>query len=78
MSTCKRGWRLTAPNLEQCGLLEVDYQSLQRPMRNRRLLGRRGDASGAGRCVSAEERYNVTKALLDWMRRELASLRDKS
>ena len=24
----KRGWRLTSPNLEQCGLLEIDYVSL--------------------------------------------------
>ena len=24
----KRGWRITLPNLEQCGLLEIRYQSL--------------------------------------------------
>src|SRR5439155_18650882 len=24
----KRGWRITSPNLEQCGLLEIRYQSL--------------------------------------------------
>jgi hypothetical protein len=24
----RRGWRVTAPNLEQCGLLEIRYQSL--------------------------------------------------
>ncbi len=25
----KRGWRITSPNLEQCGLLEIQYTSLQ-------------------------------------------------
>src|SRR5262249_6242967 len=24
----QRGWRITSPNLEQCGLLEIEYQSL--------------------------------------------------
>ena len=24
----RRGWRVTSPNLEQCGLLEIRYQSL--------------------------------------------------
>ena len=24
----RRGWRITSPNLEQAGLLEIDYQSL--------------------------------------------------
>ena len=67
----QRGWRLTAPNLEQCGLLEVDYQSLKD-------LCETDDYWAAEAMhpalvdASAEERYNVTKALLDWMRRELA------
>ena len=24
----KRGWRITSPNLEQCGLLDIEYTSL--------------------------------------------------
>ena len=31
----KRGWRLSMPNLEQCGLLNVEYESLGIPWKNR-------------------------------------------
>lgn len=65
----RRGWRITSPNLEQSGLLEIDYASL--------------DAFCAGEkhwtglhpalaTASPIERSQVCKALLDFMRRELA------
>ncbi|MCG3193079.1 MAG: hypothetical protein DIJKHBIC_02328 [Thermoanaerobaculia bacterium] len=65
----KRGWRITAPNLEQCGMLEIRYRSLQE------LCHEEADwrtlhpvLSGA----SPELRAEVSKTLLDHMRRELA------
>jgi len=65
----ERGWRVTSPNLEQCGLLEIQYESLQELCEN--------DADWAGRHpvlenASPAERFDVAKTLLDLMRRELA------
>ncbi len=67
----QRGWRLTAPNLEQVGLLEIEYQSLDQ------LCATEEHWAGSAfhpALVSASpaERCAVAKALLDWMRRELA------
>ena len=66
----QRGWRLTAPNLEQCGLLTIEYQDLAE------LCAAEDYWSGTTHPVLAaatpEERLHVTKTLLDWMRRELA------
>ena len=65
----KRGWRVTTPNLEQCGLIEIRYLSLE-------------DVCGAAdlweQChpalatASKETRMAVARTLLDFMRRELA------
>jgi ATP-dependent helicase YprA (DUF1998 family) len=65
----RRGWRVTAPNLEQCGLLRIDYLDL-------------GDVCGADRVwagkhpvlagASPAEREKVARVLLDYLRRELA------
>lgn len=67
----QRGWRLTAPNLEQCGLLHIEYQSLDELCRTEEYW-----SSEALHPVLANatptERLDVSKALLDWMRRELA------
>ena len=65
----RRGWRINAPNLEQCGLLEVDYQSLSE-------LASDDDTwkschphlAGA----SSTEREVVCRTLLDFIRRDLA------
>jgi len=65
----KRGWRVTAPNLEQTGLLEIEYLSIDELA---------GDNDQWASCHLAianadkETRTNILKALLDWMRRELA------
>ena len=64
----KRGWRVTSPNLEQCGLLEIRYPVLpelcqaQEEWQNRHpaLVG-----------ASLDTRRQVCKVLLDFMRREL-------
>jgi ATP-dependent helicase YprA (DUF1998 family)/very-short-patch-repair endonuclease len=65
----RRGWRVTSPNLEQCGLLEIRYSSL-------------GELCAAGEewqgvhpvlvGASPGERMNVAKTLLDFLRRSLA------
>ncbi|MDD2506986.1 MAG: DEAD/DEAH box helicase [Candidatus Cloacimonetes bacterium] len=65
----KRGWRVNAPNLEQTGLLEIEYLSIDELA---------GDTDQWASCHPAianadkETRTNILKAMLDWMRRELA------
>src|SRR6266487_2276631 len=65
----KRGWRITSPNLEQCGLLAIKYLSLEEVC---------GDEDAWRNCHAAlitatpETRAKVSKVLLDYMRRELA------
>jgi len=65
----KRGWRVTSPNLEQCGLLKIKYVSL-------------GDLCRADEfwqgchaslvSASPQTRENIATVLLDYLRRELA------
>src|SRR6266700_1260999 len=65
----KRGWRITSPNLEKCGLLTIKYLSLEEVC---------GDEEVWRKCHAAlssatpETRAKVGKVLLDYMRRELA------
>ena len=65
----RRGWRITSPNLEQCGLLAIDYLSLaefcaaQDEWR---------DCHPALKHASTADREQVCRVLLDFMRRELA------
>ncbi len=65
----KRGWRITAPNLEQCGLLEIQYLSLAD-------LCQAEDVWHACHPILAtatpQTRLEIAKTLLDFMRRELA------
>jgi ATP-dependent helicase YprA (DUF1998 family)/very-short-patch-repair endonuclease len=65
----KRGWRVTSPNLEQCGLLEICYLSLDE------LCGAEEEWKGTHPALvgaAPETRRRVCKVLLDFMRRELA------
>jgi ATP-dependent helicase YprA (DUF1998 family) len=65
----RRGWRITAPNLEQCGLLEIRYQSLDDVCAAQDVwAGKHAALAGAG----SETRREVAKVLLDFMRRSLA------
>jgi superfamily II DNA or RNA helicase len=64
----RRGWRVTQPNLEQCGLLRVDYDGLEEECATESLWSRHpllATTSPAGRA-------RIIRALLDYMRRELA------
>jgi len=65
----QRGWRLTSPNLEQCGLLRVEYEDLAELCRH--------EASWSGAheaLVEAEPelREEIARAVLDHLRRLLA------
>ncbi len=65
----KRGWRVTSPNLEQCGLLEICYLSLDE------LCDAEEEWKGTHPALVGarpETRRQVCKVLLDYMRRELA------
>lgn len=65
----QRGWRITSPNLEQAGLLEIRYLSLDE------LCASEPDwrpLHPALASASPKTRASVAKVLLDFMRRELA------
>jgi ATP-dependent helicase YprA (DUF1998 family) len=65
----RRGWRITAPNLEQCGLLEIEYQDLDEIC----AASERWAGCHAGLLAATPEtRRRVARTLLDYMRRELA------
>ena len=64
----RRGWRVVQPNLEQCGLLRIDYEGLTE-------LTARDDAWTDSPVMSAlqvDGREKVLRVLLDEMRRRLA------
>lgn len=65
----RRGWRITSPNLEQCGLLHIDYQSLDE-LANAQYVW--ADLHPALAGATPDERTMVAKTLLDYLRRELA------
>jgi ATP-dependent helicase YprA (DUF1998 family)/very-short-patch-repair endonuclease len=65
----RRGWRLTSPNLEQCGLLKIEYPSLDE------LAAAEGFWDGTHLALTTatpQTRFSIAKVLLDYMRRELA------
>lgn len=65
----KRGWRILSPNLEQLGLLRIEYQSLQELCNNQEEWGKTHAALAS---AAPENRADVIKVLLDFLRRELA------
>lgn len=65
----KRGWRITLPNLEQCGLLRMEYASLDELCAAQDVWERRHPALAA---TTPEVRMAVARTLLDFLRRELA------
>lgn len=65
----QRGWRVTSPNLEQCGLLDIRYLSLEE------LCGAEDVWERAHPTLAKakpETRAEIASTLLDFMRRELA------
>jgi ATP-dependent helicase YprA (DUF1998 family)/very-short-patch-repair endonuclease len=65
----KRGWRVSSPNLEQCGLIEIKYISLEEMCRTEEIWR---ECHGALASASSETRFALAKTLLDSMRRDLA------
>lgn len=65
----KRGWRVTSPNLEQCGLLEIRYLSLDELCEDGEEWQGKHPALVT---ATPQTRRRVCKVLLDYMRRELA------
>ena len=65
----KRGWRLNSPNLEQCGLLKIEYRSLAELCRTEEDWQ---ECHPALVSASPKVREKISYALLDYMRRELA------
>ena len=65
----KRGWRVNAPNLEQCGLLEIQYASLDEISSYEELWQDKHEALVAAKPA---QRAQIMRTLLDYLRRELA------
>ncbi len=65
----RAGWRVTAPNLEQAGLLRIDYANLDELCANEAEWSGRHEALAEAQPVL---RVEVVRALLDHLRRELA------
>jgi ATP-dependent helicase YprA (DUF1998 family) len=65
----RRGWRITSPNLEQCGLLEIRYGSLEDLCAAEDVWARSHPALAA---APPATRALLCRVLLDHMRRELA------
>ncbi len=65
----RRGWRIISPNLEQCGLLEIHYKSLEDVCQAEDVWEGKHPALVS---ASVDIRIKVAKTLLDFMRRELA------
>ena len=81
----ERGWRLTSPNLEQTGLLKLEYDGLTECAADESVWDRElpiwidpdgepdnRDPHPALLLAPAAERAKIAKTLLDYMRRELA------
>jgi len=64
----RRGWRVTLPNLEQVGLLEIRYVALAEVCEAEDIWQ---DTHEALVTASTDTRMRIAKTLLDYMRREL-------
>jgi superfamily II DNA/RNA helicase/ribosomal protein L37AE/L43A len=64
----RRGWRVVQPNLEQCGLLSIEYDSLADVCAEAPLW----DFHPWFAAASSVRRYEIVHAFLDYLRRELA------
>ena len=67
----RRGWRVTQPNLEQAGLLEVDYEHLP-DLLDDEAVWATDDCPAALRLGTRDTRERVLRVLLDRLRSELA------
>ncbi|MBE9242242.1 DEAD/DEAH box helicase [Synechocystis salina] len=66
----RRGWRIVQPNLEQCGLLKIDYSGLEDVCHDPKPW--EAYPNSILQQSYPQERYQTAKVLLDNLRRELA------
>lgn len=64
----RRSWRITQPNLEQCGLLRIDYLDLHELCQDASPWAQHPTLA----MTAPEQRELVIRAVLEYMRRELA------
>lgn len=67
----RRGWRIVQPNLEQCGLLTIEYDGLQTECANNALWQKHRHPVLLQ--ATPEERFIACLAFLNHLRRELAT-----
>ena len=72
----ERDWRVTSPNLEQCGLLKIDYLGIDECVEDEEFWSTSKDAPGLMRVADPPLRKRVILALLDHLRRSLAIKED--
>ncbi len=65
----RKGWRIVQPNLEQCGLLEIEYDELE-AVYSDRSAWTKYPYSGLLQ-ATPEQRYTVVKTVLDYLRKQL-------
>jgi very-short-patch-repair endonuclease len=65
----QRGWRITSPNLEQCGLLRIEYDALDDLCADQSTWASMTEALAS---ATTETRTAIATTLLDVLRRELA------
>jgi ATP-dependent helicase YprA (DUF1998 family) len=65
----RRGWRVALPNLEQCGLLQIEYEGLEDVCAAEDVWG---IATTALTSAKPPTRAYIAKVLLDTLRRDLA------
>lgn len=66
----RRGWRIVQPNLEQCGLLEIEYKGLEDICCNHSIWQKHPHQILLG--ATAQEKYIALKTFLDYLRKQLA------
>jgi superfamily II DNA/RNA helicase len=66
----RRGWRIVQPNLEQCGLLQIDYLELDLACADKDLWLKHSDPILLK--ATPEERYRAISPLLNLLRKGLA------
>lgn len=71
----ERGWRVTSPNLEQCGLLEFEYMGLD-DVAGDQSFWEEKNAHAALVAATSDQRKHVIRILLDHLRRSLAVKED--
>jgi len=62
----RRGWRMVQPNLEQCGLLHIDYHGLESLIAREDIWGRVAFMAD----LTVVQRAEVLRTILDEMRRQ--------